>query len=289
MKKTLFHFIFRFHFLFLFVLCFSYPRLAFAQKDGYAFKQEVPYYSEAVREKDAYIRERGVLDVYYPKNIKKFATLIWLHGGGLSGGNKLVPEALKNQGLAVVAVNYRLFPKAKAPQYIEDTAAAVAWVFNNIEALGGDSQRIFVAGYSAGGYLTNMVGLDKRWLKVHDIDANRIAGLISFSGQGITHSTVREERGLASTKVVVDELAPLYHVRPDAPPLLLITGGRDLDLPGRYEENAFLARMMTVVGHKQTRLLELQGYSHSVESAAFPLLLKEVERIQNGMEGGKRE
>jgi hypothetical protein len=68
-------------------------------------------------------------------------------------------------------------------------------------------------------------------------------------------------------------------VRPDASPLLLITGDRDLELLGRYEENAYLMRMMKVAGHKETRLLELQGYGHNTSEPAFPLLLLEVERI----------
>jgi len=52
----------------------------------------------------------------------------------------------------------------------------------------------------------------------------------------------------------VDDLAPLYHVRKDAPPLLLITGDRELEMLGRYKENAYLWRMMKVVGHTDTRL-----------------------------------
>ena len=77
-----------------------------------------------------------------------------------------------------------------------------------------------------------MVGLDKRWLKDRDIDANRIAGLIPFSGHTITHFTVRKERGIDGTQPVVDDLSPLFHVRSDAPPLLLITGDREMEMLG---------------------------------------------------------
>ena len=162
---------------------------------------------------------------------------------------------------------------------IEDAAAAIAWVYNHINEYGGDSTLIFVSGHSAGGYLALMVGLDKEWLKPYNIDANRIAGLIPLSGQAITHFTVRKERGIAETQPVIDEFAPLYYVRADAPPLLLITGDRELELLGRYEENAYLARMMKIVGHKETRLLELQGYGHMMTEPAFPLLLSEIQRI----------
>ncbi|MDX2432848.1 MAG: alpha/beta hydrolase, partial [Bacteroides sp.] len=228
-----------------------------------------------------YIAERCVLDIYYPQTLEGFPTVVWFHGGGLTGGNKHIPEELKEKGVAVVAVNYRLYPKIKAPVYIEDAAAAVAWVLNHIGEYGGDPELVFVSGHSAGGYLTSMVGLDKRWLQTHGIDANQIAGLIPFSGHTITHFTVREERGIEGTQPIVDDLAPLYHVRADAPPLLLITGDRELELLGRYEENAYLWRMMKVVGHPDTKIYEMDGYGHSMTAPAFPLLLKEVERIAN--------
>jgi len=250
-----------------------------AQEMTYELEKNIPYYTQEINAKDAYISERCVLDIYYPKDSLSFATIVWFHGGGLSAGEKEIPEALKNQGVAVVAVNYRLYPKINAPTYIEDAAAAVAWVFKNIEKYGGDPNSIFISGHSAGGYLASMVGLDKRWLQVHHIDANQIAGLIPFSGHTITHFTVRQERGIEGTQPIIDDLAPLYHVRPDAPPLLLITGDRELELLGRYEENAYMMRMMKVAGHKDTRIMELDGYGHAMTYPAFPLLIEEVKRI----------
>ena len=124
-----------------------------------------------------------------------------------------------------------------------------------------------------------MIGLDRRWLKSNNIEANRIAGLIPFSGHTITHFTVREERGIDGTQPIIDDLAPLYHVRADAPPLLLITGDRELELLGRYEENAYMMRMMKIAGHKQTKIYELDGYGHNMTGPAFPLLINEVRRI----------
>jgi len=248
----------------------------FAQQAEYVTKSDIPYYSDSINQSDEYIKERCLLDIYYPENIKNFPTVVWFHGGGLTSGEKETPGVLQDKGFCVVAVNYRLSPKAKAPKYIEDAAAAVSWVFNNIKNYGGDTSLIFVSGYSAGAYLTLMVGLDKSWLEVHNIDANRIAGLISLSAQAITHFTIRSERGIPGTQPIVDNLAPLFHVRSDAPPLLLITGDRELELLGRYEENAYLMRMMKLIGHKNTTLYEMGGYDHGMTLPAFPLLIKEV-------------
>lgn len=264
--------------LVLFIVGFNF--LAFAQHAGYETIPNIHYYSETVNQSDSYINERCVLDLYYPKDIKDFPTIVWFHGGGLTGGSKEIPAALMGKGMAVVAVNYRLDPKVKAPAYIEDAAAAISWVFKNITSYGGDSTLIIVSGHSAGGYLALMTGLDKSWLAKHDIDANRIAALVPFSGQAITHFIIRKEKGMPDTQPMVDKLAPLYHVRADAPPLVLITGDREMELLGRYEENAYMARMMKIAGHHKTRLLELDGYDHGgMAYPGFPLLVEEVKRI----------
>jgi len=272
----------------LFLLCFGLLGnfLSIAQNNEYKIISDVPYYSQITIEQDGYIKERCLLDIYYPKNINNFPTIVWFHGGGLTGGEMEIPFALKEKGFAVIGVNYRLSPKVKAPAYIEDAAAAVAWVFKNIKNYGGDTSLIFVAGYSAGGYLTNMIGLDIKYLAKHNIDANNIAGLISLSGQSITHFTIRQERGISGTQPIIDEFAPLYHVRKDAPPLVLITGDRELELLGRYEENAYLMRMMKLTGHQKTKLYELDGYDHGMTEPAFPLMIKEILKIAKEI-GGK--
>jgi len=262
----------------LWILASCLSANAFGQETKYITESNISYYHESRRNADPYIRERCVMDIYYPEKTKEFATLVWFHGGGLTSGNKQIPDGLKGKGLCIVAVNYRLYPKVKAPKYIEDAAAAVAWVFNNIERYGGSASRIFVSGHSAGGYLTSMVGLDKSWLAAHKIDANRIAGLIPLSGHTITHFTVRKERGIPATRPIIDDLAPLYHVRADAPLLMLITGDREKEMLGRYEENAFMMRMMRVSGHKKTTLRELKGYGHGITKPALPLVLKEINK-----------
>ncbi|GJQ63327.1 MAG: lipase [Melioribacteraceae bacterium] len=239
---------------------------------------DISYY-EAAKITDDYQKERCVLDIYYPANIEDFATVVWFHGGGIKMGEKFVPKLLMEQGFAVVAVNYRLYPKVKKPVYLEDAAAAVAWTIKNIGKYDGDSLKVFVSGHSAGGYLTSMVGLDKSFLAEFGVDADILAGLIPFSGHTITHFTVREEMGIPGEQAIVDEYAPLYHAKKDTPPILLITGDRELELLGRYEETAYFYRMMKVNGNESTELIELQGFDHGtmVNPACF-LLIEFVEK-----------
>lgn len=258
----------------IFVFAFS-----FAQTE-YKTENNISYYPENISNKDAYISSQCKLNFYYPTNVKNFSTVIWFHGGGLTGGSNELPKELLNENIAVVSVEYRLAPKVKAPAYIEDAAAATAWVFENIEKFGGNINLVFQSGHSAGGYLAMMITLDKKYLEKYKIDADQIAGLIPFSGQAITHFQIRKEKGISELQPTIDEYAPLFHVRKDAPPIVLITGDRNLELFGRYEENAYLARMLELVKHPSVKLLEEDGFDHvSMAEPGFPLLLREIRDI----------
>lgn len=231
--------------------------------------------------------ERCRLDVALPKGQKGFATIIWFHGGGLTGGEKEVPRWLLGQGVAVVAPNYRLTPGVPVKTCIEDAAAATAWVVENVSRWGGDPKKIFVTGHSAGGYLASMIVLDRQWLKPYGVNPDTFAGLVPFSGQAITHMAARKEKGIPDTQPLVDELAPLWHVRKDSPPTLILSGDRNLELLGRYEESAYFWRMMKIAGHPNVQLLEFQGYDHGeMPLAGFPVLLRFV-REQSARVDGK--
>ena len=206
-------------------------------------------------ETDGYRKERCKLDVYYPVGKKGFPTIVWFHGGGLEGGGKHVPEMFMNQGFAVVAVNYRLSPKAQNPAYTEDAAAAVAWAYKHIEEYGGSPRRVFVTGHL-------MVGLDKSYLQEYGVDADSIAAYLPISGQTVTHFTIRKERSLPEGIPVIDQYAPCNKARKDTPPFVLITGDRNLEMADRYEENALLASVLKNIGNKKVSLYELQGFDH---------------------------
>lgn len=251
-------------------------QLSIAQSLTYQTVENLPYSSSP----NVYAQERCLLDIYYPESEGTYPTVVWFHGGALSSGNKFIPEQLKNNQLVIVAVNYRLLPKATLSECIDDAAAAVAWVFQHIEEYNGNKQQIFVSGHSAGGYLTNMIGLDKKWLHTYGIDADSIAGLIPFSGHAISHFAYRESLGMSPTQPSIDEFAPLYYVRPDAPPLVIISGDREMELYGRYEEVAYLWRMMKVVGHTHSYLYEIDGHDHgAMLEPGFHILKKHIRMI----------
>ncbi|MEZ0273451.1 MAG: alpha/beta hydrolase [Roseimicrobium sp.] len=236
----------------------------FVEVGGWGILNDIPY--KAGDSLSDYEKERCKLDLYLPKNKKDYPVIVWFHGGGLTGGQKAggdtakVVESWVQAGIAVASVNYRLSPKVKFPAYIEDGAAAVAWVKKNIATHGGDPKRVFIGGHSAGAYLTMMLGLDAKYLKAAGVDVLSIAGLIPVSGQTMTHFTVRQERGLPKEDVIADEAAPIHFARKDTPPMLLLMG--DKDWPARLEENQYFAAILKTKGNKRTTLIVVPDRTH---------------------------
>ena len=247
------------------------------EDEGYKFLENIPYTESD--ETDEYRKERCVLDIYYPETDKGFATLVWFHGGGLEGGSKEILEGFRRQGFAVVSVNYRLFPKCKCPDYIDDAAMAVAWVFANIEKYGGTAGQVYVSGHSAGGYLTLMVALAKEYMQKYGADADKIAKAYPVSGQTVTHYTIRKERGLPDGIPVIDEYAPMSHASRGGAPLVLISGDRQLEMLARYEENLHLQSLLKHFGHDSV-LYEMQGFTHgSVLAPAVALIRSDIRKL----------
>lgn len=254
---------------FLAVLLLLSSTLA-ARSDNDAFTKVADIsYLDASANDDA--RKQCLLDLYLPKDKRDFATIVWFHGGGLKGGHRNSGAAFARrftaEGFGVVLVGYRFSPKVKCPVYLEDAAASVAWTHSNIAKYKGNPNKIFISGHSAGGYLAAMLGLDNRWLDKHKIPLSKIAGLMPVAGQMITHSTIREERGIRAAAPLIDDFAPCHHVRADAPPFLCLAAANDL--PARAEENIYFTAAMKAAGHKNIECPIVPGRNHGSIAGKF--------------------
>lgn len=239
----------------------------------------IPYHpaEKAVTDPD----KRCFLDLRIPENAKGFPTLVWFHGGGLTGGQRGFP-AFEGQGVALVSAGYRLSPQVKCPVFIEDAAAAVAWTLNHIADYGGDPQKVFIGGHSAGGYLSLMVGMDPKWLAAHKLSNRRLAGLIPVSAQVTTHFHVKELRGHKADRLVpvIDEFAPLFFVSKDLSPVCLITGDRRIEWPCRVEENELFHATLRHLGHPAAEFHEIKDLDHgSIPQGAARIMPGFIQRI----------
>jgi len=196
--------------------------------------------------------EMQMLDVYLPEK-QSFPVLVYFHGGGFIGGCRkdfVFFSHLVEMGVAVVSVEYRMYPDALYPDFIRDAAASVAWAQKNMTQY-GNIEGIFIGGSSAGGYLTQILCFDKKYLALHDIDADSITGYIMDAGQPTVHFNVLKERGLDLRRVIIDEAAPIFHISDERnyPPMKIIVS--DNDIENRYEQTCLLVSTLKHFGFEE--------------------------------------
>jgi acetyl esterase/lipase len=151
------------------------------------------------------------LDLYLPKDAHNAPVLIFIHGGSWRSGDRANYPALGNrfakEGIAVVVPSYRLMPGAPHPAQVEDATAAVDWVLKNIAQYGGDPNRIYLSGHSAGGHLAAYAGLDRRFWP-------NLKGVIALSG-------IYDVSTLAAFQAGGVDGSPQHRIAAGAPPFLV--------------------------------------------------------------------
>jgi acetyl esterase/lipase len=178
-------------------------------------------------------KEKQRLDVYVPKTLKPNApVIVFFYGGAWQTGDKkdylFAAQALASNGAVVVVPNYRVYPEVTFPGFLEDGAAATAWTIKHIASFGGDPKSIFLAGHSAGAYISIMLVLDRDYLAKAGASVADISGGIGMSGPYDFLPLTRDD--VKPIFEVVPDMAvtqPITYARADAPPLLLVTGDAD--------------------------------------------------------------
>lgn len=218
---------------------------------------------------------RHRLDICRPAGATAAPVVVFFYGGAWRSGNRglyrYVAKALARRGYVAVVPDYRVYPEVRYPDFLDDAAAAVRWVKDNISGFGGDPGKIFLKGHSAGAHIAAMLALDARWLRSVGLEPGRdIAGLIGLAGP-YDYLPLRDE----TLKVIFGgadrpETQPIFHVAPGAPPALLITGRRDrLVEPGNSER---LAARLVAAGNAATVKIYRRVGHYVVVAAMAPVL-----------------
>jgi arylformamidase len=130
--------------------------------------------------------ERQVLDIHAPKDAKNLPVVFWIHGGGWQAGDKSLvqekPKAFVERGFVFVSTNYRLLPKVEMLTIFQDVAKSLGWVCKHIAEYGGDPNRIFVMGHSAGAQLAALMCIDDRYLKAEGVPFSALKGCVPVDG-----------------------------------------------------------------------------------------------------------
>ena len=220
---------------------------------------------------------RHRLDICRRSGANAAPVVIFFYGGAWRSGNKklyrYVAKALARRGYVAVVPDYRIYPEVRYPEFLRDGAQVVRWVKDNIADFGGDPDKVFLTGHSAGAHIAAMLSLDARWLKKVGLDPRRdIVGLIGLAGP-YDYLPLRDE----TLKIIFGgadrpDTQPIFHVAPGAPPALLITGGRDrLVEPGN---SLRLAARLVAAGNAVT-VKTYRRVGHYIIVAAIAPILRE--------------
>jgi acetyl esterase/lipase len=222
------------------------------------------------------------LDLYQARGSGPAPMLLFVHGGGWSMGDKAelswLGAKLAEQGVLVAVANYRLSPAVQHPAHAQDVARAVAWLYRNGASYGGDPQRLYVGGHSAGAHLASLVALDDTFLAAEGLSTSVVRSVVGVSGAGYDLDARYAASPLAQLFYAAFGkdpsrwalAAPLHYVDRGAPPFLLIHGLNDTQAPA-VGAQSFAQALKRDGG--QVRLELLPGLEHGTALlAALPAL-----------------
>ncbi|MDQ6631714.1 MAG: alpha/beta hydrolase [Verrucomicrobiota bacterium] len=220
------------------------------------------------------------LDLFLPKGTN-WPVLVFVHGGGWTSGDKdlrvgsadiygNIGRFYASRGLGVAIINYRLQPRVNWREQVQDVAKAVAWVHANIAKHGGNSQKIFLAGHSAGAQLISHLALNSKWLTEAGVDEKVISGVISISGAALDltdEETYRlgENRDYYASRFNdshkwKQDASPVSYIQTSSPPFLILFGGSEKT---SLKRQSYLLHTALSAAHIKNQILAVPGQSHS--------------------------
>jgi acetyl esterase/lipase len=185
---------------------------------------------------------RQQLDIYTPLTPAsgKLPVIVFLYGGSWSRGSKnqymFIAEYLAPRGYIIAIPDYRVYPDVKFPAFVEDSAAALAWVQQNIAGYGGDPDAVFLMGHSAGAHIAAMLTLDERFAR--NARAKPPKGTIGLAGP-YDFLPLRNEnmRTIFGPPEQYDQSQPVNFVDGTEAPMLLLHGSTDAIVYQRNSES----------------------------------------------------
>ena len=152
---------------------------ALAARDSHAVEPDVAYGENPRQRLDVYRPVRAAPPAGWPM-------VVFFYGGSWNDGEradyKFVAEALAARGIVTLVADYRLYPEVRYPDFLHDSARALAFGIEQAPRLGADPKRIFVMGHSAGAYNAAMLAFDPRWLAAARHTPAELAGFIGLAG-----------------------------------------------------------------------------------------------------------
>jgi acetyl esterase/lipase len=175
---------------------------------------------------------RQRLDLYVPDKLSAPApVMLFFYGGSWKSGSKSLyrafGQAFASQGIITAVADYRVYPQARYPAFIEDGARAFTWLHGHAAAHGGDANRLFLAGHSAGAYIAVMLAADRSYLKAAGADPSWFRGVIGMAGPYDFLPLQDEDLITIFGGASRPQTQPIHYIDGPRPPMLLATGTAD--------------------------------------------------------------
>jgi acetyl esterase/lipase len=215
-----------------------------------------------------YPNDLDKLDLYLPEGKTGVPVIVWIHGGALTQDDKNLEAATGQRfakaGIATVTVNYRLSPAVSHPAHVQDAAASFAWAKRHIAEYGGDPNRLFLVGHSAGAYLAQLLVTDERYLRAHGLSARDVRGVVPISGffwverEGVAPDRPKTVWGTDPN--AWKDASPAHHLRANLPPTLIMYADRDE--PWRRQQNIEMAQALKAAGSAPIEVVQIADRTH---------------------------
>jgi acetyl esterase/lipase len=211
------------------------PLAAQDRAASYSVEKELNLVYNAARDADPV---KHKLDFFVPKGAKDYPVMMFVHGGSWKSGDKdrytALGENFARQGIGTAIINYRLSNgkgTVRHPDHIKDVAKAFSWVKENAKKYGGNRDKLFVAGHSAGGHLVSLLATDESYLKAEKCTVKDIRGVVAVSGvYTISNLVPLFHDPFGKDPEVCKAASPMNHVNGKHPPFLIAYGTKDLPL-----------------------------------------------------------
>lgn len=205
---------------------------------------------------------RQKLDVYYPEVDRLEApVVVFFYGGSWRRGDRdkyrFIGQSLSSRGYLTIIPDYRVYPDVKFPAFVEDGAASISWIVENISQ---SENGIILIGHSAGAHLAALLALDQKYLRERDVKPDTVIGMVGLAGPyAFEPENYRRFKPIFENAIDSDESKPITYARGDSPKMLLIHGTDDrvvLPIHSRLLEEKMVAE------NGRVKLVELQGVGH---------------------------
>jgi len=177
---------------------------------------------------------RLALDVYQPAaQAASTPVVVFVYGGRWQSGQRseyaFVGKRLAEAGVLTLVIDYRLWPQVRFPVFVDDTVQAIAWAREHAAHYGGDPQRIFLVGHSAGAHIVALIGTDARYLHAIEWAPHDLAGVVGIAGPYDFLPLEDDDlRDMFGPEANWPTSQPVNFVDGDEPPFLLLHGTSDL-------------------------------------------------------------